>query len=107
MDRSRARLLVPLRKPIVWTAAAFVGQLIWLVSVSGRSCTTIGDRASMLFVLAAVGALGEMFAAAARGRDWGTRLLGGLICGLVSAVVLIGCGVMVGLLAVHSSFCFD
>lgn len=61
----------------------------------------------MLFVLAAVGALGEMVAAAARGRDWGTRLLWGLICGLVSAAVLIGCGVMVGLLAVDSSFCFD
>jgi hypothetical protein len=96
---------VPPSKPIIATAVAFAGQLIWLAIVRGDACSAIEDSVAIPYALTAIGALGETYAAAASGRDWPERVIVGLISGLLSAVILFGSAVWVILAASDGSRC--
>mgnify|MGYP000949925833 CR=1 FL=1 len=94
---------MPLRQPIVATATAAVGQLIWFLLVRGDTCSSLDGPVLIPYALIALGALAEMCAAAARGRPWGIWL----IWGLLSALVLFGSAVVFILLAAGAGGCFD
>jgi hypothetical protein len=99
-----SRVLKPLKLPVLASACAFGGQLIWLMIVGGPDdCSVIGDRGWILFALVAAGAIGEACAAAARGRGWVSRVL--WLTG--SAVILFGWAFLMWLLAIDAGKCFD
>lgn len=90
-------------RPLLATGGALLGLGLWSLLLEGASCTEVGDRVPVLWVLAGVAAAGEAWAAARRGGGAVSVVLWLLGTGAVMVVI----AVLVGLITSSGAGCLD